>query len=224
MKDRLYKLAQRVEHAGNSDTDIEEEIQNVLYFLVQLSQLSPDVDDCIEKVLQALARVQKSHPASSGNKPHLLYTATVGRPSFKIPIETLDYLIQQRFTVKQIASLLGVSEKTINNRMKEYGLSIRASYTTISDDELDVLVKSVTSEFPNIGHKSISGHLAAKGHRVQQDRVMASVRRVDPVGVLVRNLFFRTHRIKRRQYYVPAPMALWHVDSYHKLIRLVGSF
>lgn len=46
------------------------------------------------------------------------------------------------------------------------------------------------------------------------------MRRVNPEGVLLRALTINT--ITRRKYRVYAPLALWHVDGNHKLIRLVG--
>ena len=41
--------------------------------------------------------------------------------------------------------------------------------------------------------------------------------RVNPEGVLLRVLTINT--INRRKYGVYAPLALWHVDGNHKLIR-----
>ena len=46
------------------------------------------------------------------------------------------------------------------------------------------------------------------------------MRRVNPEGVLLRALTINT--TNRRKYGVYAPLALWHVDGNHKLIRLVG--
>ena len=62
---------------------------------------------------------------------------TVGRPSFEIPPSQLQYLIENRFSVPQIAQLKGVSESTIRRRMSEFNLSIRATYSPITDEQLD---------------------------------------------------------------------------------------
>lgn len=48
---------------------------------------------------------------------------------------------------------------------------------------------------------------------------MDSMRRVNPEGVMMRRLSIQTAR--RRQYSVPAPNHLWHIDGNHKLIRSV---
>ena len=54
---------------------------------------------------------------------------------------------------------------------------------------------------------------------VQQVWIRESTRRVDPEGVLLRALTINT--VNRRKYQVYAPLALWHIDGNHKLIRLV---
>jgi hypothetical protein len=61
----------------------------------------------------------------------------------------------------------------------------------------------------------MQGHLLAKGYRVQQARVREAQRMIDPEGSMMRQL--RT--TNRREYYVPSPKSLWHMDGNHKLIR-----
>lgn len=50
-------------------------------------------------------------------------------------------------------------------------------------------------------------------------RLQESLRRVDAEGVYMRRL--RLHVLRRRQYSVPGPNSLWHIDGNHKLIRSV---
>ena len=68
---------------------------------------------------------------------------------------------------------------------------------------------------PLIGEKTVSGRLRHQGVYVQRERIRASLRRVDPAGVSARVKGV----LRRRQYSVPAPNDLWHLDGYHKLIR-----
>ena len=63
--------------------------------------------------------------------------------------------------------------------------------------------------------KTIEGELVAQGIRVQRHRLRSSVKRVDPVGRRLR-AFTNIHR---RIYNVHSPLALWHIDGNHKLIR-----
>lgn len=62
------------------------------------------------------------------------------------------------------------------------------------------------------------GHLLSKGIKIQEYRVRESMRRVDPDGIVIRALQLKvTHR---RVYNVRGPLALWHMDGNHTLIRL----
>ena len=71
--------------------------------------------------------------------------------------------------------------------------------------------------FPMCGNQQMQAHLLSRGFRVQQHRVRETQRRVDPEGTLLRRL----NGIFRREYSVPAPQSLYHIDGNHKLIRYV---
>ena len=101
--------------------------------------------------------------------------------------------------------------------MTEYGLSVAATYSSLSDDDLDTLTKEIQQIFPMCGNRQMMGQLLARGVRVQQYRVRESQRRIDPEGLMLKRLNF----IHRRVYKVHAPRALYHIDGNHKLIRLV---
>ena len=168
--------------------------------------------------IEEIRAISDSHPlelTSSCYSSSLLYDGSVGRPRYDIPVSTLELLIESRFTVTSIAGVLHVSIRTVRRRMSEYGLSIRATYSSISDQELDVVVAGIQHQFPLCGYRQMQGHLAAQGLRIQQGRVRESQRRVDPGGCLMRRL----SSINRRVYRVNGPLALWHIDGNHKLIR-----
>ena len=77
------------------------------------------------------------------------------------------------------------------------------------------MVWDITTLFPQCGEKIISGRLKSSGICVQRQRVRDSLQRIDPSGVRSRC----RNVLQRRQYFVPSPNALWHIDGYHKLIR-----
>ena len=113
--------------------------------------------------------------------------------------------------------MLCVSAKTIHRRLHEYNLSIKNSYASLSDQELDDIVIEISSQFKNCGYKAMQGHLLARGFKLQEERVRQSMRRTDPEGTFVRALQLKvTHR---RVYNVQGPLALWHIDGNHKLKR-----
>ena len=61
----------------------------------------------------------------------------------------------------------------------------------------------------------LMGHVRGKGYRIQWERVRQSLLRTDPLGVRQR----WRKSIRRRVYHVSGPLALWHIDGNHKLIR-----
>ena len=113
--------------------------------------------------------------------------------------------------------MLGTTELTIRHHLRDLGLNFSAKFSNFSDAELDALVVNLVKDFPSCGYRQIRGLLEAQGHYLQETRVLASLRRVDSVGLNIRKLNLKV--IHRRNYSVCSPQALWHIDSHHKLIR-----
>ena len=91
------------------------------------------------------------------------------------------------------------------------------TYSTIEDNQLDSLIRQAQEQNPNIGLRLAKGFLRSKGHRVQRERIRASLLRTDPIGLFER----WSQAVRRRKYNVPGPLSLWHIDGNHKLIRCV---
>ena len=70
-----------------------------------------------------------------------------------------------------MAEVLGVSLSTIRRRMREFGLSVTALYSQVSDQELDEVVSEIKHDFPNCGSCLMCGHLMCRGHRVPHARI-----------------------------------------------------
>ena len=61
------------------------------------------------------------------------------------------------------------------------------------------------------------GHLrATHGLRIQQQRVVDAINRIDKLGQGMRHRVGK--KMLRRKYSVPRPNTLWHIDGHHKLI------
>ena len=138
-----------------------------------------------------------------------------GRPRLLITQDQLEHLIALNFSCPSIASMLGVSVRTIYRRMHEYSMSIRSTYSDITDNDLDQKVASLKHCYPNAGYRMMSALLLEEGIRIQQLRLRECMHRVDPLGVAMR----WGEAIHRRQYNVLSPLSLWHLDGNHKLIR-----
>ena len=147
--------------------------------------------------------------------PAAVFTGERGRPKYKIPREHLEFFVERCFSVVNMAALIGASVRTIERRLHEYGLSVRSMFSSMENE--DQVIRSILLEFPNTGYRRMTGFLRSRGLRIQKRRIREAMRRVNPAGVLLRALELRT--IHRRRYQVPGPLALWHIDGNHKLIR-----
>ena len=68
-----------------------------------------------------------------------------------------------QFTWTEIAELLGVSRMTIYRRRREFNISERRS--TLTDLQLNELIRSWKSEMSNVGETLVMGRLHASGPR-----------------------------------------------------------
>ena len=139
----------------------------------------------------------------------------IGRPAVAVNVEQLTFYLQHGFKVSDIATLFCCSRRTIERRMRDADLSVRGSFSCISDVELVGHVQAVLSRCPKIGEKTMDGMLRAQGIKVQRQRVREALFAADPNGVQLR----LRRVLHRRVYNVEAPNSLWHVDGYHKLVR-----
>ena len=152
-----------------------------------------DDDQQLEEVGRSLALLTELEQ-SVEEAGHTRYAANLipgqnrrGRPKFGISEEQLQHLLQLHFPCPKTADLLGVYYclSTVRRKMKEYGLSVSALYSEISDTELDRLINEVHGSFPNCGYRMMDGHLRQHGISVTQARIRNSMHRVDPEGVVL---------------------------------------
>lgn len=90
-----------------------------------------------------------------------------GRPAYYITKDQLHFLVSSGFNVPQIASLLNVGKRTIERRLHEFNISMSTTFSLISNDNLDAIVRDIVNEFPNVGNRRLQGFLRAKGINIQ---------------------------------------------------------
>ncbi len=95
-------------------------------------------------VEQLQARSEQPRPVATAV---VALTEAIGRPRFSIPHHQLEFLIESRFSVPQNSHILGVSISTVRRRMTDYDLSIRRTYSTLADDQLDLIIASFSNSF-----------------------------------------------------------------------------
>lgn len=192
------------------------------HYLVLLSALG-DIVDVDEDIFSTLSDLNTIIQQERDNQRTIITvhfeSGSRGRPRLVVSPETLEHLVELGLPTSFIAKLLGVSRATLFRRMSENNISVSATYSKCSDDELDALVTAIKSTMPDAGYRVIRGALLAQGHRVQWDRLYGSMHRVDSGGVLAR--MTRLGCVVRRTYTVPFPKYMVHIDTNHKLIRYV---
>ena len=138
----------------------------------------------------------------SSQSINILNQRFYGRCKIVITQEQLEQYLDMGFNCPTIATLFGVSVRTVRRRMADYGLSVMSRYSTISDDELDHLISELKHEYPSSGYRIMLGLLKNRGIKVQQMRVRRSMQRIDPCGAIIR----RFDAIHRRAYHVLGPL------------------
>lgn len=216
---QLIDLSRRLEQ------DVNEDVADYVLFRLQqalnhLSRLAASVDvEVFHEVQTSLAQVTTVLADAERNwqptYPAVNTGGLVGRPKFEISKDQLEYLVDYDLKISDIAEALGVSRSTIKRRLREYGIAISERRTDIPDAELDCVVRNIQTEFPNAGYRRMQSQLTVRGINVSQMRVRASMQRTDPEGVAMRWLSLTPRAVYR----VSGPLALWHIDGNHKLIR-----
>lgn len=115
------------------------------------------------------------------------------------------------FNWKRVAAFMHVSRSTLE-RWRDR-VEYEDSLVAVSDEILDQFILHNAQR--NRGEVYMSGLVRAEGFCVSRDRLRQSIYRVDAVGRQQR----KQKAIKRREYHVPGPHHLWHIDGHHKLIK-----
>ena len=223
----LASLIRELEN-GNSRSGHLDSVAYRTYWLYNCLVRYLGVNDAISDQLVSLVRDARDlldvllhqNTASHSYRVEQVFSGGRGRPKFDVSREQLEFLLERGFSIPDEVKLLGLSLRTTERRLKEFGISSGQFFAAIDDQTLDCTVETILVSFPSYDYRRMTGALLSRGIRVQQTRIRKSMRRVNPEGVLLRALTINT--INRRRYSVYATLALWHIDGNHKLIRLVS--
>ena len=80
---------------------------------------------------------------------------------------------------------------------------MESNYSNIVDDDLDVIVRNIFKDSPNMSERMMTGESRRCGIKVQRVRIRQSMTRVNPSRQSL------TRRIEQRVCNVCAPNALW---------------
>uniref|UniRef100_A0A672QQ08 Integrase core domain-containing protein n=1 Tax=Sinocyclocheilus grahami TaxID=75366 RepID=A0A672QQ08_SINGR len=130
----LNKLQYIVSHSATGlDLDYLHFICTHELILIDALEEQNFIPECIVNALRDLCILVREQAVAG----------VMGRPKFTIENEKIKSLLDIQLPVPFIAKLLGVSERTVFRRMREFGLSVSDSYSTMGDQELDMLVTNI---------------------------------------------------------------------------------
>ena len=150
--------------------------------------------------------------------PDFTYVGSLGnpgRPKIEIDKDWVKDVLSRshNISLERLFQILKISQRTLRERIKEYGLGdIR--FDPIADKELDDILWEFKQHRPHSGRRYVIGHLWSLGYCIQCSRVEQSLQQIDGLGQEL-----RCHQqIVHWEYQVPRSNYLWHIDGHHKLI------
>jgi hypothetical protein len=118
----------------------------------------------------------------------------------------------RNISITRLSKTLHITPKTVRRNMKDNNVS--RTFDELDNDVLDEILRVFKLEKPDSGFRYALGFLRSHGLRIQQQLVMQSLARVDPIGRVLRE----RRTVQRREYHVARPNSLWHCDGHHKII------
>ncbi|KAG9043187.1 hypothetical protein FS837_009922 [Tulasnella sp. UAMH 9824] len=130
----------------------------------------------------------ENRAASRGDLPPLFSLewelSERGCARLAIPRDFVECLVYEAgLTNPEIASLLGCGLRTLETRLREWG--IRRREATLTDQELLQLIQSWKDQLGLFhGERAIAAMLHANGHWAPRQRIREAIRSVDPEGLI----------------------------------------
>jgi hypothetical protein len=125
-----------------------------------------DINFVIRRLYQRIEILY--HDSSSASKTFVKKVKTGGRPKIIIDEDVIKLLRQLEYNWTDIAEIFDVSSSTLSRIRKESNLQDTIQlYSTLSNNELDDIVKQVKQENPFFGQIMTMGALKSRGIRIR---------------------------------------------------------
>lgn len=224
----IQNTLQNANRMLNSDdvNSIELHIERLDFLLAMFTRLIINFpNDNIQRFLPEIINLKRQLETkieilnSENNNPinnFISYKHTSGRPTILISENAIRILRKEGFSWKKIATIFGISSKTIQRRRREFNIPDDiGEYTQLTNEQIDGVVRIIRQEQPFSGQIIIMGTLRSLGIKIHRQRLRDSLYRIDSFRIVNR----WAHIIPRRVYHVAGPNSLWHIDGNHKLIK-----
>ncbi|KAF5276964.1 hypothetical protein FQR65_LT16112 [Abscondita terminalis] len=191
------------------------DLQNALS---NLRRISSHISDStllhLTSVINGLLSLSPREGSTSFHVPEIRNGGR-GRPKMIITKEQLKLLYKEGYSAPEMAKILSCSQSLIYKHLHNQEMHLRKRYSSISNEDLETIIKEIHEVHPNCGYEMMAGYLRSRNIHVQRCRIRSILGKTDPLGVAGR----WSTTIKRRTYKVPTPNFLWHIDAHLKLSR-----
>lgn len=134
--------------------------------------------------------------------------------------DLIDYYFRSQYTHKEMCKMLEVKHnvqiplRTLQKILKEKGLKRKSIIESPMEDIFTAITTEINDCGLNLGYRLMWLRLKTRYNlTVKQSTVLSVMNVVDPDGIEKRSRY----KLKRRQYKVPGPNHLWHIDGFDKL-------
>nr|CAG8546404.1 9551_t:CDS:2 [Entrophospora candida] len=163
---------------------------NILGFLPEIINLKRQLETKIETL-----NSENNNPINK----FISYRCTSGRPTILISENAIRMLRKEGFSWEKIATIFGISSKTIQRRRRELNIPDDiGEYTQLTNEQIDGVVRIIRQEQPFSGQNIIMGTLRSLGIKIHRQRLRDSLYRIDSFRII--NHW--AHIIPRRVYHV----------------------
>ena len=148
--ERLHRFITETGHNEITNvTEIKYEVQSHMYIFhsFDFGQIN-NVLVCLSEAVDALERANIDLNYTNPTHFGLSMTGMKGSPKLQIPLEITEYLAEYKFTITQMAALLGVSKSTVCRRLGALYISLLTRFSSMSNDELDNKVSNSKYSIP----------------------------------------------------------------------------
>jgi hypothetical protein len=150
------------------------------------AEIVKDLIANVEQLTGPLGSHACAPPVPVFARPSVIREGHPHRPRYDIDVHKLYDLRWMGASWKEIGEQLGIHPNTARNHMQRANLPTERLYSQLSDDELDNKITSIVLKHPFSGAVIVTGHLLSMGLKIPHVRVQASLKRVDPIGVMFR--------------------------------------
>ncbi|KAJ8346624.1 hypothetical protein SKAU_G00280250 [Synaphobranchus kaupii] len=168
MEDTLRRIQRRclaVRQACRQGSAGDREYRSLTLSILNVRRIEASLSrEVADELLQSLDELRRAIATSSDraqtsvsfSAPRVSRRGSRGRPSLNITREQLQMLMQQGFSIRQMARVLNCSSSYLYRRTRSLGISMRSRFSSITDDEFEQQIQRLHQLYPRAGSEQHS--------------------------------------------------------------------